>query len=236
MLFEFPKSDPEELEDIVDNYQLVTSTGFDVFILASSERGFGYRKEIAIVLSPSDFENANLMILLAYILLGHPDWRNATIKMFSSIQKSRLEEEQESLSRLIRTGRLPISAKNVEVIAQEHGQDRRGIINERCRDADLIITGFEGKLLKKQKSALFRGYDDVGSVLFVNTTKEIELIGEDAPEEEEVIPTTEVAESEPSAKEGRVSKEEKGKPSENAEMAERTTVGRPSSSKNMDPV
>ncbi len=183
VLFEFPKDDPVELEEIVDNYQLVTSTGFDVFILASSERGFGYRKEIAIVLSPSDFENANLMILLAYILLGHPDWRTATIRMLSSIRKSRLEEEQESLSRLIRTGRLPISAKNVEVIAQEKGQDRRTIINERCRDADLIITGFEGKLLKKQKSALFQGYDEVGSVLFVNTTKEIELIGEDAPED-----------------------------------------------------
>ena len=94
-------------------------------------------------------------------------------------------EEQESLSRLIRTGRLPISAKNVEVLPlRQKSADRRSTINAGCRDADLVIAGFDGKLLKKQKSALFQGYEDVGSVLFVNTTKEIELVGEDAPEEE----------------------------------------------------
>lgn len=184
VLFEFSKADPAELDDIVHNYQLVTSTGFDVCILASSERGFGYRKEIAIVLSPSDFENANLMILLAYILLGHPDWKGATIRIFSIISEGELEKEEASLARLIRTGRLPISETNVDVIPQEKGRDRRSIINERCRDVDLVIAGFDGKLLKKQKSALFEGYEGVGNLLFVNTTKEIELVGDDAPEEE----------------------------------------------------
>ena len=186
VLFEFSKREPEDLDDIVDNYQLVTSTGFDVCILASSDRGFGYRKEVAIVLSPGDFENANLMILLAYILVGHPEWKGAVIKMISIIPEKQLVEEQERLYRLIRSGRLPISAHNVEVTPQEKGIDRRAIIGQRCRDSDLVILGFDGRLLKKQRDTAFLGYDDVGNVLFVNTTKEIELVGDDAPEAEAV--------------------------------------------------
>jgi hypothetical protein len=60
----------------------------------------------------------------------------------------------------------------------------------------LVIAGFDGKHLKKQKAALFQGYDDVGSILFVNTTKEIELVGDDSPEEPtspEVPPASEEA-------------------------------------------
>ncbi|HXV63620.1 MAG TPA: amino acid permease [Vicinamibacteria bacterium] len=190
VLFEFAKRKAEGLDAIIDNYQLVTSTGFDVCILASSDRGFGYRREVSIVLSPGDFENANLMILLAYILVGHPDWRGAVIKMFSVIPERHLEEEQARLYRLIRTGRLPISAHNVRVIPQEKGIDRRTIITERCRDTDLIIVGFDGKLLKKQRDTMFQGYDDVGNVLFVNTTKEIELVGDDVPEQEAAAPQT----------------------------------------------
>lgn len=186
LLFEFSKRDESELAAIVDNYQLVASLDFDVCILASSDRGFGYRREIHLWLMPAEYENANLMILLAYILLGHPDWKGAKIRIFSILPEKEHDQKENELRTLIRSGRLPISAMNVELIPEEAGRDRRAIITSRSRDADLIIRGFRGEALKHQKAELFTGYDDVGNVLFVNTRKAIDLIGDN--EEEAEVP------------------------------------------------
>jgi hypothetical protein len=178
--FEFSKDETSDLADIVDNCQLVSSLGFDVFILASSSRGFGYRRQLHVWLTPADYENATLMILMAHILLGHPDWKGGVIKIFSVLPAGHLDEERERLSRLIRTGRLPISATNVEVIPQEQGASRRAAVNERSRDADLVILGFRGETVRRSGTEPFTGYDGVGNVLFVNTRKEIEIPGADA--------------------------------------------------------
>lgn len=175
VLFEFEKGTRDDLDDIVDNYQLVASLGFDVCILGTSSRGFGYCRQIHAWLTPDDDANDSLMVVLAYILLGHPDWRKAVIKVFSIVPESRLEEDRETLHHLIRSGRLPIAAKNVEFIPQVVGTDRRSIIAERSSDADLVIVGFRGEALKRRKAELFAGYEGVGNILFVNARQEIEI-------------------------------------------------------------
>lgn len=187
LLLEFSKDEPEGLKPIVENYQLVASTGFDVCILGISERGFGYRREIHIWLSPDDYENESLMIVLAYILLGHPDWKGASIKIFSVLPSESLHEEEKDLRRLIRSGRLPISEHNVEVIPQVKDVDRRDLVRDRSKDADLIIVGFRAEAVKRRKQETFTGYEGVGNVLFVNTKKDIALAGDKAgpPSEEE---------------------------------------------------
>jgi amino acid transporter len=205
ILFEFSKKDPGDLKDIIDNYQLLVASGFDVAILASSDREFGYKKEIHVWLTPADYENASLMILLAYIILGHPDWSGGVIKLFASFPEDELDEQRGELLELVQSGRLPLSAQNIHLIGQSAGASKRETINQRSRDADLTIVGFVGEALRHRKTELFKGYDGVGNVLFVNTTQEIELIDErngaaesdegtkgslsvvadDAPEEEE---------------------------------------------------
>lgn len=175
LLFEFAKDGKEGLEEIVENFNLGSSLGFDVAILASSDRGFGYRREIHVWFTPDNYANANLMTLLAYILLGHPDWRGAVIKIFSIFAEENLEAEKEALQWLIHTGRLPIAAKNVELIPRPEAKQHREIICERSRDADLVVVGFRSEALKHQKSEMFSGFDSVGNVLFVNTRKEIAL-------------------------------------------------------------
>ena len=42
----------------------------------------------------------------------------------------------------LRSGRLSISEKNVEVIPQESDTDRKSIINQKSSDASLTILGF----------------------------------------------------------------------------------------------
>ena len=44
LMFEYSKHNPENLSDIVDNYKLVRSVDFDMIILGSSERGYGFKK------------------------------------------------------------------------------------------------------------------------------------------------------------------------------------------------
>jgi solute carrier family 12 sodium/potassium/chloride transporter 2 len=178
ILFEFSKKDPDELDDIISNYQLLVASGFDVAILGSSDREFGYKKEIHVWITPADYDNASLMILLAYIILGHPEWNNGVIKLFAAFPEGELDEQRDELLNLVQSGRLPLSAQNVHLIGQQDGTSHRATIRERSRDADLTIVGFVGKMLKQKKAEMFTGYDGIGNVLFINTTKEIELIDE----------------------------------------------------------
>lgn len=121
----------------------------------------------------------NNMILLAYVILGHPDWKNGIIKVFTIFPGAELDEQKERLAALIKSGRLPIAARNVEFIAQEDDIDRKVIINEKSIDADLTIMGLQGKALKRQKTKLFEGFEQIGNLLFVNATKEIEIVSEE---------------------------------------------------------
>jgi amino acid transporter len=178
ILLEFARRDPVGLVDIIDNYQLARASNFDVCILGSCDRGFGYHHEIHIWITAADYDNASLMILLGYIVLGHPEWKNGEIKLFAIFPEEELEERRKGLLELASSGRLPISAKNIDLIPVKPGVRKREVINEKSRDADLTIVGFVGEMLRHEKMGLFEGYDEIGNVLWVNTTKEIELVKE----------------------------------------------------------
>ena len=77
---------------------------------------------------------------------------------------------------------MPISAKNVELIPADPGTSRKELICRQSRDADLIILGLVGEALLHQKDKLFRGYDGVGNILWVNTKNEIQLSREEDEE------------------------------------------------------
>ena len=172
LLLEFSKNDPEDLEDIIDNFKLIRSIDFDIAILASSERGFGLKKEIHIWLTSSDFDNANLMILLAYILLGHKDWSGAEIKIFALYPEDTCEDERQHLYLLIDAGQLPISTQNIEILARDPKMDTLNVINEKSQDADLTILGFREESVKHNGSDVFAGYNNIGNILFVNAVEE----------------------------------------------------------------
>ncbi len=170
MLFEYKKGEIDWLSIIVDNYSVLKTAKYDLCILASSDKGFGYKKDIHVWIRRADYENANLMILLSYIILGHPDWKKGEIKIFATFPKEKLKEEEEHLIQLTSSGRLPISAKNIRVIAMEEGVNIKQLINDISMDADLTLIGFhEGMIKSDQGIEMFEGYDKVGNILFVNT-------------------------------------------------------------------
>ena len=168
LLFEYSKHNPENLANIVDNFKLITSVDFDVILLGSTERGFGFKKEIHIWLTSQDFENANLMILLGYIILGHSEWRQSFIKIFAIYPEESIETERNKLYDLIQAGQLPISSQNIEVIPRKNEIETHSIINTKSQDADLTILGFRREVLKNKGTAAFKGVEGIGNTLFVH--------------------------------------------------------------------
>lgn len=175
VLFEFSKGDVEPLNEVLSSLGLVRAVNYDTCILASSEKEFGYNHEIHIWITSNDYHNASLMIYLAYIILGHPDWHNGLIKLYALYPDDELGQQRAQLQDLIKSGRLPISANNIRILPQEEGRNSKEIICEHSRDADLTIVGFRYELTKKLGTEPFEGYDGIGNVLFVNSLKEKEI-------------------------------------------------------------
>lgn len=175
LMFEFSKAEPDNLKDIIRDYKLIKSVDFDLMILGSSEKGFGIKKEIHIWLSRDELDNANLMILLGYIILGHQEWKDGFIKIFALFPEQELEAEKQRLIELTSTGRLPISANNINVIPKESDLNEKIIVQKHSKDADLTLIGFEDADVKLQGMEIFLGYDDLSNVLFVNSAKEKQI-------------------------------------------------------------
>jgi amino acid transporter len=176
VIFEFDKETPGDLPDIIDNFNLVNSGEFDVCILAGSRKPKFYKNGIHVWIKTTDTHNANLMILLSYILMGHPDWHNANLKIIEICSKENAEHVMKEMHQLVKEGRLPISMKNIEIIIQEEDKPSEEIINEYSKNIPLTIIGFRKESVKHEKENLFTKYPDLNDILFVNShdKKEIE--------------------------------------------------------------
>lgn len=172
ILFEFTHDERESLNDAIQHYSLLRATEFDVCILRSTIKGFGYKKNIHIWIRPSDFENANLMILLSYIMLGHPEWKNGVINIFSTYPPTEKVATENKLVELIKEGRIPISPTNIQLIPQLKEEKIDKIISKKSADADLTIVGYSSEHIEEESDATFNKYPDLGNILFVSAFKE----------------------------------------------------------------
>lgn len=175
ILFEFSQSDPAALEEALNTHDILYATGFDLCVLNTSYKGFGYKKQIHIWITSTDYDNANLMILLGYIILGHPEWKEGLIKIFAIYQPEEATRKKEELKALIKEGRLPISLANIRLISADRDKETREVIGEISADADLTIIGFRHEQLKTEGYKLYTGYERLGNVLFVSANKKKEI-------------------------------------------------------------
>jgi amino acid transporter len=176
ILFEFNKHNTEPAQEIIENLSLARAAHFDIGVLASSDKDFGFNSEIHLWITSRDYQNANLMIYMAYIILGHPDWKKGGhIKLFAIYPEDGIEEQKSKLKTMIKSGRLPISAKNIEIISSGQDLNIKNVINKKSRDADLTIVGFRYEAVKHSGESIFTGYEGIGNVLFVNSQNEKEI-------------------------------------------------------------
>ena len=115
------------------------------------------------------------MILLGYIILGHPEWSDCEISINAIVREDQLEEQKKYLLGLTTSGRLPISSKNINVIVQEEDRNSKEIVCERSKEADLILLGFRSEAIKRKGEEVFLGYEGLGNILFVHAVNEKEI-------------------------------------------------------------
>ena len=181
ILFEFQQDHPEEIPDIIDGSEFAAVAEYNICVLRSAENNFGGRQKIHIWLTHGDFRNANLMIILAYIIIGHPEWKKAEIDLFAAFDSTNMPKEVEQLNTMIAQGRIPISYKNVKEVPISEDVVFDELVSRNSEKADLVITGFSLEKLKKDDGAFFRGFEKITDILFVRAGQDILIT---APPEE----------------------------------------------------
>jgi hypothetical protein len=172
VIFEYNKENPVDLPKVIDNFGLVNSGKFDVCILASSNKSFNLKKGLHIWLNSFDTENANLMILLSFIILGHPDLKQTEISIFVICEEHELQKIKTEMKNLVVSGRLPITEKSIKIILQKPGVSKKHIICERSANAGLTFLGLREELIKHEKEKIFEGYEELGTILFVHSKEQ----------------------------------------------------------------
>jgi solute carrier family 12 sodium/potassium/chloride transporter 2 len=175
ILFEFSSSHPDGINEALKTHNLLQSTGFDICVLHTSYKGFGYKQQIHIWITSSDYDNANLMILLGYIILGHPEWKKGILKIYALYNSQDLERKRKDLLELIRSGRIPISPSNINLISMDETESKEQIITEKSTDADLVMVGFRFERIRTEGVNIFKGYENLSNTLFISSNQEKEL-------------------------------------------------------------
>jgi len=169
VIFEYDRDTPDGLAPIIDNFALVNAGNFDVCIFGSSKRTINYKNGIHVWIRSYDYENSHLMILLSFIIQGHPAWKRSEIKIFDVCVKEKEEETRKYLEELVQTGRLPITSKNIQVICEVPDSDPRNLVREHSTHAGLAIIGFHADGLRSRGKTIFDGFEEMGNILFVNS-------------------------------------------------------------------
>jgi amino acid transporter len=174
ILFELSVNDPEDvLDEVVAGCLMAGVPRMNRLVLRHGENFFGARKKIHVWLTWHDARNANLMILLAYILLGHRDWHGAEITILAAYPRGEVEQRANELHSMIIEGRLLISEKNVQVIPTDDTIDFQRLVEVRSSTADLVLTGFTTSRLEKKGRGLFERFPELRDVLFVSAEETI---------------------------------------------------------------
>lgn len=179
ILFEFHHEHLEAIEEIVQGCRFAAIVDYNISVLRSSDRHFGYRQRIDIWLTPGDYRNAGLMIMLAYILGGHPEWRGAEITLYAAFEEENLDQQVTRLNNLIDRGRIPISQNNVRKVSwkKDVGSFNQ-LVCSHSADADLVILGFSLQKLTAEKGLFFTQFDTLSEVLFVRAGQRIAISDE----------------------------------------------------------
>ncbi len=169
VIFQYNKENPSVLGKVIENFALVNSGNFDICILGTSAKRMDMRNGIHVWINSLDTENANLMILLSFIILGHPELKKTHIEIYAICHADEIESTKKEMKKLVLSGRLPISEKNVKIILQKEGISSKSIISEKSLNAGLTLIGLREELLKHEKEKVFKGYEDLGTLLFVHS-------------------------------------------------------------------
>ena len=174
VLFEFSDHDGvDDRVEVANACLFASSTRRSLLVLRHGDLHFGERRSIHIWLTWNDDDNANLMVLLSYILLGHPDWGDAEISVYAALPAEHVEERRQRFQAMVAEGRIPVSEKNIKFLPVNDRQSFRTLVATESAEADLCVIGFDIDTLRERREALFAKHPSLRSVLFVHAPEEI---------------------------------------------------------------
>jgi hypothetical protein len=175
-MFEFSEHDDAAvIADTVDGCLFAASTRMSLLVLRHGDVHFGERRNIHLWLTWNDTTNANMMILLSYILVGHEDWTDAEIRVFVALPGDRVDERRQEFRALIAEGRMPVSELNIRFMPVDDIEAFRAAVAENSTSADLTVFGFDLDGLRERRAALFTNHPGLRDVLFVHSPAAITI-------------------------------------------------------------
>ncbi|MCE2399625.1 amino acid permease [Candidatus Poribacteria bacterium] len=176
ILLEFDHNHPEEIPEVQQGASLAVESLFNVLILRSTKHRFGYRSSIHVWVTDDNLANVPMMLLLAYILVGHSEWKRAKIRLFACSTSWDTELDADELSTVIKEGRLPISMQNVTSVSYESEEALEQEVTHRSAQADLVITGLTIEDINSgDLDRVLQRYQGVNDVLFVHSIEPISI-------------------------------------------------------------
>ena len=176
ILFEFSVHDDDEiLEEVASSCIFAASTKMTRLVLRHGDFYFGERKNIHVWLTWNDSENAYLMILFSYILLAHPDWSEAEIKVYAAMPMNELAERRKEFKQFMDDGRIPVSEKNIRFLPIDNVEAYRERVERLSADADLLVVGFDMEGLRERRGETFKNHPRNKEVLFVNVHTQLSI-------------------------------------------------------------
>jgi amino acid transporter len=174
VLFEFSSHDPAQIPDEITRSALFcTSTKKNLLVLRHGDHHFGARQRVHVWLTWRDQENATLMLLLVYILLGHPEWQDAELSIFAAFPRAELAQERAALTGMISAGRIPVAARNVRFLSVDDADAYRKLVQRLSANADLVVMGFTLERLAERGAETFTRHGDLKETLFVCAAEHI---------------------------------------------------------------
>jgi amino acid transporter len=176
VLFELCGDDRAEIVDtVVENALFAATVGKSVLVLRHSDAGFGKRRTVHLWLTWDDGPHAALMVMLAYVLLGHHDWRRARIHVFAALPSDSIDAVHGRFLGMIANGRLPISPKNIHFLPFDSEQEFHGVIEERSSEADLVLCALSTEALQQAGAEALRRHPSLPAVLFVASSEDVSM-------------------------------------------------------------
>jgi amino acid transporter len=174
ILFDFHASaTADEVQEVVDSAVFASVADKNLLLLRDTDRFFGEHSSIHLWLTWHDAENATLMTLLAYILVGHQDWRKAEISVFAAFPPEEVGERRRQFEEMMEGGRLPIRKENVRFHSVSDGDSFRELVESSSGEADLVILGTTLERLRTHGRDLLTRHDALGDVLFVAAAERV---------------------------------------------------------------
>jgi len=173
LLLEFKQDLKEELTDIMIGCKMAEIVSFNLLILRTSGHNFGYKSSLDVWITDKDYNNANLMILLAYIIKGYKEWHQTQLKIYVAFRKEEMKDEYNALTKVINDGRLPISKQNI--IPLPYKDKLENLIHAKSQFSDLVIIGFKRECIANNGESIFNNFPKIRDILFVNAKEEIAI-------------------------------------------------------------